>query len=137
MKKECPIVIISFVTAGFILLYWLTVFTGIFEITDLVPGYKNWFMPFSAADLWIAVCALLAAIFILKGDKKGYIFGIMAGSSLVFLGIYAFGYGIITGLLFNLTVDEIIEILIKAYCLSVGPFLIYQSAKQLLGPKQV
>jgi len=33
-------------------------------------------------------------------------------------------YGINTGLIFNLNMDEIVEIGIKAYCLSIGSFFI-------------
>lgn len=132
MQTRKIIITLSFITSLFIIGYWLTVFTGVFKITDLVPGYRNWFMPFSVPDMWIAICSMAAGIFMLKHDKKGYIFSIIAGSSLVFLGLYAFGYGVVTGLLFKLTVDEIIEIAIKIYCLSVGPLFILYGAKRLL-----
>jgi len=91
---------------------------------ELIPGYTNWFMAFPLADLWIATCAFLAGFFLLKGRELSIPFGIAAGSSLIFLGLYAFLYGFNTGLLFIITVDEIIEMAIKLYCLSVGPFLI-------------
>jgi hypothetical protein len=38
--------------------------------------------------------------------------------------LYALLYGINTGLIFILTTDELIEIAIKVYCLSVGAFFI-------------
>ncbi|MDO9399839.1 MAG: hypothetical protein Q7T79_04125, partial [bacterium] len=104
--------------------YWLLVFTGIFEVTEIIPGYRNWFMAFPLADAWIAICSLLAGIFLFLGDKKASLFGLLTGSGLIFLGLNALLYGIITGLIFNLTIDEIIEILIKLYCLSVGTFFI-------------
>jgi len=107
-----------------IVAYWLSVFTGIFKVTELVPGYRNWFMSFPLADGWIAVVSLLAFIFLLQGDDKASLFGLLTGSSLIFLGLYALLYGINTGLLFILTTDELIEIAIKVYCLSVGSFFI-------------
>jgi len=113
----------AFTTFG-IVAYWITVFTGIFKVTELVPGYRNWFMSFPLADGWIAVVSLLAFIFLLRGDDKASLFGLLAGSSLIFLGLYALLYGINTGLLFILTTDELIEIAIKVYCLSVGSFFI-------------
>ncbi|MBI3165178.1 MAG: hypothetical protein HYZ24_10885 [Chloroflexi bacterium] len=104
-------------------------------MTELVPGYKNWFMSFPLADGWIAVTSLLAFIFLLRGDDKAALFGLLAASGLIFLGLYALLYGINTGLLFILTTDEIIEIGIKIYCLSVGSFFIiyfWNLAKNLL-----
>jgi len=93
-------------------------------VTELVPGYRNWFMSFPLADGWIALTSLLAFVFLLRGDEKAALFGLLTGSSLIFLGLYALLYGVNTGLIFNLTMDEIIEIGIKVYCLSVGSFFI-------------
>jgi hypothetical protein len=104
--------------------YWLAVFAGWFPVSELVPGYRNWFLSFPLADGWIAVVSLLAFIFLLRGDKRAALCGLLAGSSLIFLGLYALLYGVNTGLLFNLTTDEVIEIAIKVYCLSVGSFFI-------------
>jgi len=107
-------------------LYWALVFSGIFPVKELVPGYVVWFKSFPVADLWIAVSSFLAGIFLLKNKELSVFFGIASGSSLLFLGLYALLYGINTGLLFILTVDEVIEIAIKIYCLSVGTlFMIF------------
>jgi hypothetical protein len=113
----------AFTTFG-IVTYWTLVFAKIFPLAELVPGYKNWFMSFPLADGWIAVTSLLAFIFLLHGDDKAALFGLLAASGLIFLGLYALLYGINTGLLFILTTDEMIEIAIKVYCLSVGSFFI-------------
>jgi len=115
---------LSFFTTAGITLYWTLVFTGVFKVEELLPGYRNWFLAFPLADGWIAVCALLAGIFLLRGDEKAVLFGLLTASGLIFLGLNALLYGINTGLIFILTFDEIIEILIKVYCLSVGSFLI-------------
>jgi hypothetical protein len=116
--------------------YWLSVFAGLFPVTELVPGYRNWFMSFPLADGWIAVVSLLAFVYLLRGDEKAALFGLLAGSSLIFLGLYALLYGINTGLIFNLTTDELIEIAIKVYCLSAGSFFIvyfWYLAREILG----
>jgi hypothetical protein len=113
----------AFTTFG-ILSYWTLVFSGIFKVTELVPGYRSWFMSFPLQDGWIAIVSLLAFVFLLQKDEKASLFGLLTGSSLIFLGLYALMYGINTGLLFILTTDEFIEIAIKVYCLSVGTFLI-------------
>ena len=115
----------SVFTAVGIIAYWTLVFAGLFPVEDIIPGYKNWFMSFPAADFWVAANAILLAVFVKKGDDaKSAVFGLMAASGMIFLGLYALAYGINTGLLFILTADELIEIAIKIFCLSVGAYFI-------------
>ena len=121
--KNIVLALTAFTTVG-IVVYWLLVFTGTFKVAELVPGYKNWFMSFPLADGWVAVVSMLAFIFLLQNNNKAALFGLLTGSSLIFLGLYALLYGINTGLIFNLNMDEIVEIGIKAYCLSIGSFFI-------------
>jgi len=124
LKKKKILMALNLCTGLGITLYWLLVFTGVFPVEEIVPGCKNWFMSFPVADLWIAVCAFLSFKYLKSNDEKAILFGLLAGSGLIFLGLYAFLYGINTGLLFILTIDEIIEIGIKIYCLTVGTYLI-------------
>jgi hypothetical protein len=136
--KKLALGLTGFTTMG-IISYWTLVFSGTFKVTELVPGYRNWFMSFPLPDGWIAVVSLLAFVFLLQRDRRASLFGMLTGSSLIFLGLYALMYGINTGLLFNLTTDELIEIVIKAYCLSVGTFLIvyfWNYAKESLGGRE-
>jgi hypothetical protein len=109
--------------------YWLLVFTGIFPVEELVPGYQTWFLSFPIADGWMFLCAILAAVYTLKNHPRAALFASLTGASLIFLGLYAFTYGYNTGLLFILTPDEMIEIAIKVYCFSIGSLLIYQGWK--------
>ena len=133
--KKLALGLTALTTIG-IIVYWTLVFAKIFPVTELVPGYKNWFMSFPLADGWIAVTSLLAFIFLLQNKPKAALFGLLTGSSLIFLGLYALLYGVNTGLLFILTTDELIEIGIKVYCLSVGSFFIvyfWNLAEEVLG----
>ena len=134
MKKKKILMTLNLCTGFGITLYWLLVFAGVFPVEEIVPGYKNWFMSFPVADFWIAVCAFLSFKYLKSNDDKAILFGLLAGSSLIFLGLYAFLYGINTGLLFILTIDEIIEIGIKVYCLTVGTYLIvnFWKARQFI-----
>lgn len=109
--------------------YWGMVFAGVFPVTELVPGYTTWFMSFSIADTFLGISAFLAFWYVPSDEKRGGFFGAIAGSSLLFLGLYALLYGVNTGLLFILTLDEIFEIAIKAYCLIGGAFFLYYSWK--------
>jgi hypothetical protein len=118
-------------TAFGIFIYWTMVFLNIFPVNDIIPGYKNWFMAFPLADLWIALISLLSIILEKKNPIRSALFKAVSGSSLIFLGLYALLYGIRTKLLFNLTPDELIEIGIKLYCLIVGTRFIFSSLKDL------
>lgn len=133
--KKLALGLTALTTFG-IIVYWTLVFAKTFPVIELVPGYKNWFLSFPLADGWIAVVSLLAFIFLLQNNEKAALFGLLTGSSLIFLGLYALLYGVNTGLLFILTTDELIEIGIKVYCLSVGTFFIiyfWNLAKEVLG----
>ena len=131
MKRNNTMLALLLFTAIGTTSYWVLVFLGVFPVTDIVPGYRTWFMSFPLADGWFATCALISAIYLLRGDAKAGLFAICAGSGMIFLGLYALLYGINTGLLFALTVDEVIEICIKLYCLSVGSYFIISSWKEL------
>lgn len=139
MMRRLALGLTAFTTLG-ILGYWTSVFSGIFKVTELVPGYRDWFMSFPLPDSWIAFTSLLAFIFLLRNDNRAALFGMLTGSSLIFLGLYALMYGINTGLLFILTTDELIEIAIKVYCLSVGSYFIlyfWNFAKENLSQKEI
>lgn len=124
MNKKNLAIGLSFFTTFGILTYWTLVFTGVFPVEELIPGYTEWFMAFPLVDAWIGVTAFLGGMFLVKGRESAVPFGIVAGSGLIFLGLYAFLYGFNTGLLFLPTIDEYIEIGIKIYSLSVGIFFI-------------
>ena len=122
-------------TAAAAIVYWALVFTGLFPVTELVPGYRQWFMSFPMADAWIAVTGIWLFIALRRDSPVAAVAAASLGSALLFLGLYALLYGVNTGLLFVLTVDEIIEIAIKLYCLSVGGFLVWFGiARSSAGP---
>lgn len=102
--KNLALVLTAFTAFG-IAIYWALVFTNIFPVRELVPGYLNWFMSFPLADGWIAVISLLAFVFLLYDTSLASLFGLLTGSSLIFLGLCALLYGVNTGLIFNLSTD--------------------------------
>lgn len=132
MNSKKIVFIFSIFTSAGIIIYWSLVFIGLFPVEEIIPGYKNWFLSFPIADLWIAINSILLAIYIKKENvKKSAVFGLLTASGMIFLGLYALLYGINTGLIFKLTADELIEILIKIYCLSVGSYFIIHFSKEL------
>lgn len=116
-------------TSLFVFGYWASVFTGVFPVEEIVPGYKTWFMSFPIPDFYIAICAILSVYHLNSNKKLSGLFGAMTGSGLLFLGLYAGAYGHNTGLLYILTTDEMIEIAIKVYCLTAGTYFVRKSWK--------
>ncbi len=129
---------LSIFTSAGIILYWITVFMGLFPVEELVPGYTLWFMAFPLPDFWIAVNALLAAVLLTKDRGIAVPFGIVSGSSMIFLSLYAGAYGWNSGLICHKTIDTYIEIAIKIYTFSVGLFFIfsYWKLRTVLGRNQ-
>ncbi len=118
------IVGLAAVTSVFIAGYWSVLFAGAFPVDDLVPGYRSWFMAFPVADAWIGFWASLTVVAACKHRPSAPRFALLAGSGLVFLGLYAMAYGIVTGLICRQTFDEYAEIGIKIYCLAAGGFFV-------------
>jgi len=132
MKYRNLIFGLSVFTAIGTLSYWVLVFTGIFPLVEIVPGYITWFMSFPLADFWIVVTSVLLAFAIKKSRHVIMIVcGLLSASSMIFLALNGLVFGINTGMICMFTVDEIIEIGIKIYCLSVGIFYIKQFSCQL------
>jgi len=119
------VTVLGFLTALFIFGYWSTVYLGLFMVPELVPGYRSWFMAFPVADTWIGLWATLMAVAAIRGKDVARRYALLAGSGLVFLGLYAMTYGILTGLIYRQSIDEYIEIGIKIYCIGVGCYLSY------------
>lgn len=119
------IITLNIITTVGIICYWFLIFTGTFRIKEVISGYRNWFMTFILPDLWIATTSILAAILLVQNHKKADIFGLLTGSSLIFLGLSALSYGFITKLIYKKTLENMVEIIIKLYCLISGAFLIF------------
>jgi hypothetical protein len=107
-----------------IVLYWAVIFAGVVRIEPLLPGYVDWYMAFPLADLWIAAAAPTSLACWRRNERMARVFLAATGSALIFLGLNALLYGYRTGLLFTLTPEEIVEIIIKAYCLGAGSLLV-------------
>lgn len=118
---------LSAFTAVGIVAYWTTVFAGWFPVVEVVPCYREWFLSFPLADGWIAVVAAATAYSVWRNCEETALFGALTGSGLIFLGLYAFAYGVNTGLIYQPTIEEAIEIAIKIYCVSVGTLITWQS----------
>ena len=67
--------------------YWATFFTtGEVQVRN-DPVYLAFERSFPLADGWMALCALAGAIGLWRGRGWGFLFGLLAGSSSIFLGL--------------------------------------------------
>ena len=135
MKYKNLIFGLSMFTAIGTLLYWILVFTGMFPLVEIVPGYIVWFQSFPLADFWIVITSALLA-FAIKTNRNimATVCGLLSASSMIFLALNGLMFGINTGMICMLTLDEIVEIAIKLYCLSVGAFYIRQFSRMINRP---
>jgi hypothetical protein len=123
IERSWSIVSLGTITSLFIAAYWLAVWTKLFPVDEIIPGYRAWFLAFPVADAWIAVWAMIAAGAAWSGSPRTCQYTLLAGSALMFLGLYAMTYGTITGLICRPTADEYIEIAIKVYTICAGAWL--------------
>jgi hypothetical protein len=60
--------------------------------------------------------------------------GLLSASSMIFLALNGLMFGINTGMICMFTLDEIIEIAIKLYCLFVGAVYTRQFSREIVKP---
>ena len=121
--------VLSFLTGGGILLQWILVWSGKFSIDESVPGFRNYFLSFLAADLWLILLAFLSGIFIILKNPKALLFGIALGSAMVFFGLYSLLYDLNTGLFFNFSASELFGKCVTFYNIFAGLLFISLSWK--------
>jgi len=129
MRYRKLILGLSIFTAVATSLYWIFVFTGVFFVEELVPGYTSWFWSFPLPDLWIFVTsALVAFAIITKRNTMTIVCGLLTASSMIFLALNELMFSFYTGAI-NLPLSDIwLDLVIKAYCLIVGTFFIIHFA---------
>jgi hypothetical protein len=104
--------------------YWIVFFTsGAVQVQD-DAAYLAFEKAFPLADGWMAACAALAAIGLWRGRPWGVLFGLLAASSLVFLGCMDVLWNLNSGSYSIGSRAMTAEIVINAFCLAGAPLLI-------------
>ena len=119
--------VLSLSTGSGILLQWILVWSGAFPVTESVPGFRNYFLSFVGADLWLVVASFMTGAFIFRKDPRALLFGVALGSAMVFFGLYALVYDFNTGLLFDFSAGEWFGKAVTFYNLIVGVLLMVLS----------
>ena len=104
--------------------YWIVFFTSGAVQVQRDAAYLAFEKAFPLADGWMAACAALAAVGLWLGRPWGLLFGLLAGSSLVFLGCMDVLWNLNTGSYSIGSSAMTAEIVINVYCLAGGLLLI-------------
>jgi len=118
----------EFVVALGIFLFWIAFFTQeTVSIND--PHLKEIYMAFESAfplaDFYLALMLIIGGIGLLKNMLYGYFFSVVAGASLIFLGILDVSFNFQNGL-YSIGIQEAaFNVLINLACLSFGIYLLF------------
>jgi len=93
-------------TGAGILLQWLLVWVGLFPVVESTPGFRNYFLSFVAADMWMVIAAIGTTWLSLRNDQRAILASVALGSAQLFFGLQALLYDFHTGLLFVTSAAE-------------------------------
>jgi hypothetical protein len=116
------------------LLLFATVATALFWIAwFFLPGsvqasdwecYIVFEQAFPLADTWMAIAALIGAIGLWRRKDWGFLFGLLAGSAAIFLGLMDLLYDLEHGTFTKLNAESLIELAIVVLLLTLGPVIL-------------
>ena len=104
--------------------FWIEFFTsGAVSMSDS-PAYLEHEQSFPAADGYMVICALICAVGLIRRRPWGLLFGLLAGSGIIFLGLMDTLYSIQQGIFAEFSVAAAEAFFICALCLILGPVTI-------------
>jgi len=106
------------------ILYWIAFFSTGEVRASAAPCYLAFEHAFPAADGWMAIACLAAAEGLRRNREWALLWGIAAGSAVVFLGCMDVLYDLENDIYAAMTPAEIGETVINAWCVLVGPALL-------------
>lgn len=111
-------------SVGANVLYWATFFTSGAVQTSSEAGYLAFERAFPAADAWLALAATISALMLPRRDPRAVLWGLIAGSSFVYLGLLDTLYNLENGKYASIDGAMAAEVMINLFSLTFGPFLI-------------
>jgi hypothetical protein len=115
------------VSALGVLAYWLVYFTsGATHVRsdDVYISFEN---SFPLADGYMSLCFLLAAVYLWQGRRQTLLWGIAAGSTMLYLACMDFLFNLEQGHFhLPLSPEMLAECVIVAWCASFGPFTVWR-----------
>jgi hypothetical protein len=118
------VTVMLWISAGATVLYWLTFFTSGAVQSSSEGGYIAFERAFPAGDAWLAFAAVACALMLARRDPRALLWGLIAGSSFVYLGLLDTLYNLENGKYASIDGAMAVEVIINLFSLSFGPFLI-------------
>jgi multisubunit Na+/H+ antiporter MnhG subunit len=104
--------------------FWAVFFTSGAVSASNDPAYLEHERSFPLADAYMAIATLIAAVGLFRRRSWAVLYGIMAGSGIIFLGLMDTLYALQQGLISDLSFPSIETAIICASCLILGPVTI-------------
>ncbi|NVM27725.1 MAG: hypothetical protein HWN65_02695 [Candidatus Helarchaeota archaeon] len=121
---EFLIAILEIIFAIGFVVVWIYLFKVEFKKPDKTEVYLGYEKSFPLADLgWITPTLLISGIGLLMGERFGVFFAIIAGSSLVFLGVLDISFNLQQKGYTKNKSDTIFNLFINLVCVIFGPIL--------------
>ncbi len=118
------VTVMLWISAGATVLYWTTFFTSGAVQTSSEGGYIAFERAFPAADAWLVIAAAISALMLARRDPRALLWGLIAGSSFVYLGLLDVLYNLENGKYASIDGAMAAEVMINLFSLTFGPFLI-------------
>ncbi|MGB3549500.1 MAG: hypothetical protein WA993_02335 [Candidatus Binatus sp.] len=118
------VTVMLWISAGATVLYWVTFFTSGAVQSSSEAAYIAFERAFPAGDAWLAIAAVISALMLARRDPRALLWGLIAGSSLVYLGLLDTLYNLENGKYASIDGAMAVEVVINLFSLSFGPFLI-------------
>ena len=106
------------------ILYWAVFFsTGEVRSTE-EECYLAFERAFPAADGWLVMVCMVAAEGLRRGREWAVLWGVAAGSAIVYLGCMDILFNLENGMYTRINAAMAGEVVINLWCVSLGPFLL-------------
>ena len=124
LPAQRAVVALLSVSAVATVVYWAIFFTSGEVHSTEEACYLAFERAFPAADGWLAAACAVAAAGLGRRREWAVLWGVAAGSAMVYLGCMDVLYNLENGMYARLNAPMAGEVVINLWCLSVGPFLL-------------
>ena len=136
-KKIQALAISQLVMALGIIIFWILFFTvNMVDIDDpeLQTIYKAFEHSFVLPDLLLSLFLIMAALYLFNGNPKSFIYSLIAGAMLIFLGLLDISFNIGNHIYELGMMEAMMNGFINLTCLTFGVVLICFGHKAILCP---
>jgi len=119
------VALLLYLTGILTVVYWVVYFTSGAVQAESSEVYIAFEDAFPAADGWMTLACFLAGAGLLRGRAWGLLFGVAAGSAMIFLGLMDVLFNLQHGMYALGGVEMAIETVINVWTLGFGSFVIW------------